>query len=259
MDYNQVESSITNKTKAILAVNIFGNAVDIKKIKKIIKKRKIYIVEDCAESVGTTYENMMTGSYSDVSIFSFYTNKLITSGEGGAVCTSNLNIYKRVEKYKNLFFGSSERFAHKDIGYNYRFTNLQAAIAYSSFKQIKINIKKIQYNAELYKKYLSCNSNIIFQETNKLTKKIWWMYPIVFKNLKNEIEPFRKYLFKNSIDSRNLFKPLDTMPFLKNISFKSVGNKNSKYLYNNGLYLPSGLDLTESKIKYICSIVNKYK
>ena len=114
----------------------------------------------------------------------------------------------------------------------------------------------LKKNGQLYFKLLSKNKNILFQETNENALKIWWMYPIVFKNLKLKINKIRSHLLKKSIDTRNLFKPLDTMSFLKKYDYQSTGNINSNFLYKNGLYLPSGLDLTNKQINYICEEVN---
>ena len=250
--------AINSKTKAILIVNIFGNPFNVKELKSKLKNKKITIIEDCAESLCSYNNGNISGSVSDISIFSLFSNKLITSGEGGVVCTTNKNYIKRINNYKNLFFGKKERFNHSEIGYNYRLSDLQAAMAYSSFLKIKKNIKNINRVGNLYKKYLSKNHRIIFQKENNNSKKLWWMYPIIFKNINNNIEKIRNHLLKNHIDTRNLFKPLDTMSFIKKIKYKTYGNKNSMFLYKNGLYLPSSYLLKENQIKYISNVINEY-
>lgn len=258
METEDIIKAITPKTKAILLVNIFGNPFDVKYLKKKLKGKKIIIIEDCAESVCSKNNGYISGSISDISIFSLYYNKLITSGEGGIVCTSNKIFNERINSYKNLYFGKKERFNHVKLGYNYRLTELQASMAYSTFLKIDENIKKINKIGFWYEKYLSKNKNIKFQTVNKNSTRIWWMYPIIINSSKNNINNLRKYLLKNKIDTRNLFKPLDTMKFLKNFNYKTYGNSNSNYLYKNGLYLPSGFNLNEKQIKFISNKINEF-
>lgn len=258
MEVDDILKAVTPKTKAILIVNIFGNPFNIKLLKKKLNGKKINIIEDCAESVHSENNGNISGSISDISIFSLYTNKLITSGEGGVVCTSNKIFNDRINGYKNLYFGNKERFNHIKLGYNYRLTELQASIAYSTFLKMHENIKKINKIGYWYQKYLSKNINIEFQTINSNSTKIWWMYPIIIKNSKNNVNKLRSFLLKNNIDTRNLFKPLDTMKFLKNFDYKSFGNKNSNYLYKNGLYLPSSYYLKKSQVKYISNVINDY-
>jgi len=258
LDTKKILQAVNSKTKAILIVNIFGNSFNVKELKLKLKNKKVTIIEDCAESLCSYNNGLISGSVSDISIFSLFSNKLITCGEGGVICTSNKNYINRINNYKNLFFGKKERFNHSEIGYNYRLSDLQAAMAYSSLLKINSNIKNINRVGNLYKKYLSKNDRIIFQKENDNSKKLWWMYPIIFKNINNNIKKIRNHLSKNYIDSRNLFKPLDTMPFLKKIKHKTYGNKNSMFLYKNGLYLPSSYSLTESQIKYISNVINEY-
>ena len=127
MDSKILEKVINKKTKAIILCHLFGHPADMDKIMKLKKKYNFKIIEDCAESHGARYKNKKIGSFGDISTFSFYSNKIITTGEGGMVLTSNLNYFKRMQGYKNLFFGKKNRFKHENIGYNFRLTNIQAA------------------------------------------------------------------------------------------------------------------------------------
>lgn len=258
METDDIIKAVTAKTKAILIVNIFGNPFNVKYLKKKLKGKNIIIIEDCAESVCSKNNGIISGSVSDISIFSLYYNKLITSGEGGIVCTSNKIFNERINSYKNLYFGKKERFNHVKIGFNYRLTELQASMAYSTFLKMDENINKINKIGFWYEKYLSRNNKIKFQTVNKNSIKIWWMYPIIIDSSKNNIMNLRKLLLMNNIDTRNLFKPLDSMKFLKTFKYKTYGNKNSNYLYKNGLYLPSGFNLNERQIKFISNKINEF-
>ena len=210
-----LKKSITKKTKAIIYVHIFGNSSEIDLISKFCKEKKIYLVEDCAESMFTKYKKKLTGTFGDISIFSLYSNKLISSGEGGFIITNKKKLYERVESYKNLFFGKSDRFNHIDLGFNYRLTNLQAAIAWQELKNFK-KYKKLNNNiGNTYKKYLN-KSKFDFQIISNECDHIFWMVPILFKN-DLDIKKVQEKLKVLGIDTRRLFKPLCSLKFIKNI------------------------------------------
>ncbi len=248
-----IVKKINKKTKAILVVHSFGNCVNVFKLKKLINNKRIKIIEDCAEAFGAKIGNVLAGTMGDISTFSFYANKTITAGEGGMVITKNKGFFLKVEKYKNLFFGKKERFNHEEIGFNYRMTDLQAALAFSQFLQYKKNIDIMKKNIRIYKKFLN-TENIEFQKINTKCKNVWWMFAFVLK--KHKASDLINYLKKNNIDSRNLFKPLDTMKFYKKKT--GIRSKNSEYLYKQGLYIPSGYDLSISQIKKVCKICNNF-
>ena len=147
----------------------------------MLKNKSIKIIEDCAEAFGAKIENKFAGTLGDISTYSFYANKTITSGEGGMVITNNKNFYYRIEKYKNLFFGNAERFDHDEIGFNYRMTDLQASLAYSQFLQLNKNMSIIKKNFRLYKKFLNTKF-ITFQKINKNCKNVWWMFAFILKS-----------------------------------------------------------------------------
>ncbi len=246
----EIIKNITKKTKAIMIVHIFGNCFNVSKLKKKLPSR-ISIIEDCAESIGAKVGKKYVGTFGDVATFSFYSNKTITAGEGGMLWTNSKKKFEIIENYKNLFFGKRERFDHNDIGFNYRMTDLQSALAFSQFKKFEINLKKINKVAKTYKKYLNLD-NIKFQQNNKC-KSVWWMIAFLIKS-KAKSKKLMNYLKKHKIDTRNLFKPINEMKFYK----KGEKKINSRYLYDYGLYIPSGYDLTEKKIKYISKKINYF-
>ena len=139
-----MKEKINNKTKAILVVHMFGHPAEMDPIIKVVKRHKLYLIEDAAEAHGTTYNNKRVGSFGDLACFSFYANKLITTGEGGMVLSNNKKLTKKIRSLRNLSFRSDRRFYHTEIGYNYRLTNMQAAIGISQIENLKnhINIKK---------------------------------------------------------------------------------------------------------------------
>ncbi|WP_075506018.1 DegT/DnrJ/EryC1/StrS family aminotransferase [Candidatus Pelagibacter communis] len=250
---DEILSKISKKTKAIIVVHIFGNVLNIPDLKKKISN-KIKIIEDCAEAPFAKFKKKYVGTLGDLGTFSFYANKTITSGEGGMVITRNKNFHKIIEKYKNLYFGDKnlKRFDHEDIGFNFRMTDLQAAVAYSQAINAKKNILKMKKNVILYKKYLDKKS-IEFQKIDNHVQNVWWMIAFVMKNKKSD--DLIRFLNKKNIDSRKLFKPLNDLKYIKG---KKQKCPNSKYLYDHGLYIPSGFDLTNNQIKRVSKACNEF-
>ena len=261
-DSKNVIQKITKKTKAIIITHIYGFPVDMNHILKIAKEKNIKIIEDAAEMIGQTYKNKKCGSFGDLSTFSFYANKHITTGEGGMILTNNKNLYNKCKSLRNLSFGNGiDRFNHDDIGWNYRMTNLQAALGCGQLKNINKIIKR---KREIGKRYISIlkNSNKIYIQPHKLkyAKNIFWVFGVLIKkNIKISRNQIVKKLNKKGIQTRNFFHPMHKQKIFKKMKIFSLKEsyKNSEHLSANGFYLPSGLGLANKEIDYVGTVLIK--
>jgi len=262
MDVDQVVKKINKKTKAIIITHIYGLPVDCKKILKMARKKNIKIIEDSAEMIGQKYYQKKCGNLGDISTFSFYANKHITTGEGGMILTNSKKIYEKCKSLRNLCFGSGpNRFNHDDIGWNYRFSNIQAALGYGQLKNIKQIIKRKRDIGKRYYKNLVSNNNIIIQPLSfKYAKNIYWVFGILLKkNSKYKRDFVVKKLYKHNIQTRNFFYPMHKQKVFMKLKIFAKKNKfpNSEYLARQGFYLPSGLGLKNREIDYVCKKVNQ--
>ena len=155
LNIEQVERKINSRTKALLIVHMFGHPADMDSIMSIVRKNKLFLIEDAAESHGAMYKKKRVGGFGDLSCFSFYANKLITTGEGGMVLSNNKKLTKKIRSLRNLSFKSERRFYHTEIGYNYRLTNMQAAIGISQIENLKTHIKIKRDNTFFYNKIIN--------------------------------------------------------------------------------------------------------
>jgi len=259
MKIEDIEKSITKKTKAIMAVHIYGYPLEMDRLVQICKKKKLILIEDAAEMLGHSFARKMCGSYGHISTFSFYANKHITTGEGGAILTNSLRLNEKIKSLRNLSFGKVNRYNHDDIGWNYRFTNMQAALGLSQLNRIKPIIRKKIYIGKYYYSLLKNNKNIYIQKPILGKKKnIYWVVGILIKNKKKLAMSVRKKLNQLGIDTRSFFWPMHKQTVLKKIGVK-FKNKfpNSEYLAKYGFYLPSGLGITQKQIRFICKNLNQ--
>jgi perosamine synthetase len=254
IDVDKIESKITKKTKAILIAHIYGLPVDLKKIIKLKKKYNLFVIEDCAEQLGQTYYKKPIGSFGDISTFSFFANKHITTGEGGMIVTNNKIFYRRFLEYRNICFSLSKpRFIHDDIGWNYRITNLQAAIGCAQLKKLKKFIRKKRLIGKMYTEELKNFKNIKLPiKSTEYSKNIYWVYSIIIKNKKIDAKRFMKILKSRGIDSRPFFCPMHMQPILKkNKLITKEKYPISEEIYKYGFYIPSGIGNTFSEIKIV--------
>ena len=209
MNFEEIKKKISKKTSAIMIVHIYGITVDIDPILAIAKSKKLKIIEDASEMHGQEYKKKKCGSFGDVSIFSFYVNKHITTGEGGMILTNKKKIYEENLKIKNLYFGKGvNRFKHQGIGWNQRFTNLQAAIGLAQLERIKEIVKKKRTIGEYYNKKLKILSNKLHLPLNSTSycKNIFWIYGLVIKDrIKVNAEFIINVLKKKGIECRPFF------------------------------------------------------
>lgn len=259
MDIEQLKKKISHKTKAIIATHIYGYPLEIDKIKMICKQKKIYLIEDAAEMLGNKYKNKFCGSFGDISVFSFYANKTITMGEGGIILTDNFNFFKKFQSYKNLCFGNKDRYNHHDIGWNYRITNMQAALGLNQLGRIESIVKKKKEIGTRYYKLLSKNKNIFIQKPKiKNLENAYWVVGIIIKSKKLTSKNLRQKLFKKRIDTRAFFWPIHKQKVFKKKKMKFKGKfDNSNFISKYGLYLPSGIGTTMDDISYVCKTINE--
>ena len=258
IDINQLENKINKKTKAIIVTHIYSFANDMDKILKICRKNNIFVIEDAAEVIGLKYKNKKCGSFGDISTFSFYANKQITTGEGGMISVNKFDLYNKCKSLRNLCFGKLNRFNHEDIGWNYRMTNIQAALGLSQIKNInKIVKKKIMIGRQYYKN-LKLNKNLtILPPFISYSKNIYWVVGILIKNKKIKSSLLAIELRKFGIMTRPFFWPMHEQQIFKKMKlFKKSKFPNSSYLARYGLYLPSYYNLNNKQIDYISSVVN---
>ncbi len=259
ININDIEKKITKKTKAIIITHIYSFPNDMDKILKICKKHKILLIEDAAEVLGLSYKDRKCGSFGDISTFSFYANKQITTGEGGMISTDNKKLHAKCNSLKNLCFGKINRFNHEDIGWNYRLTNMQAALGLSQLQDIKKIVKKKMEIGNHYYQGLSLNKNIqILPPTNTYAKNIYWVVGILIKNRKMKASTLAKKLLAKGIGTRAFFWPMHEQIIFKKMKlFNNTKFPNSSYLARYGLYLPSYFQLKKKNIDKIINTVNK--
>ena len=250
-----IEKRITKKTKCLMIPHIYGLSNDMDEIMKIAKKHNLYVIEDAAEVLGLKYKNKPCGSFGDISVLSFYANKHVTTGEGGMLLTNNPSLNNKFKDLRNLCFGSkNNRFNHYDISWNYRYTNIQAALGLSQLKRIDRIVKKKHEIGNYYYKHFKDIKNIILQP-NKLSycKNIYWVFGIVIKkNNKNNIKEVIKKLSSRNVGTRPFFWPMHKQDAFKSKGyFKNVNLPNSEFISKNGFYLPSGLGLTLKELKFV--------
>jgi perosamine synthetase len=253
MKVEDIESKITNRTKAILVVHIYGLPVEMDPIIHICKKYNLFLIEDAAEMHGQTYNGRPCGSFGDISIFSFYPNKHITTGEGGMIVCNNEEIANKCKKLRNLAFEpNGRRFVHNEIGWNYRMTNLQAALGLAQLEKIDEHINKKRQIGNLYNLGLKNLEGFSLPlKKTSYAENIYWVYGLVAENEKKLSEVVNKLTVEN-IGTRPFFWCMHEQPVFKKMGL-FLGEKypNAEKLARCGFYLPSGLGLLEKEIEYI--------
>ena len=260
MKVEQIESKITNKTKAIMVVHIYGLPTDMKKVLFLAKKYKLYIIEDSAEQLGQTYYGKPIGSLGDISTFSFFANKHITTGEGGMISTNNSKLNEKFRVLRNLSFDpKNQKFIHNTLGWNYRMTSLQATIG-------KVQLKKLSKFIKI-KRYIGNFYNNAFKNLKDLqlplvktdyAENIYWVYGLVLKNNKYKAPYYIKKLKKLGVECRPFFCPMHLQPVFKSMNlFKKNKFPVSEKLFNYGFYIPSGIGMKKKELFYVADKIQK--
>jgi perosamine synthetase len=266
MDVNQVADKITPRTRAIMPVHIYGHPVDMDPIRSLAKQHGLIVIEDAAEAHGAQYLSNRgqpnqawhrCGGLSDISVFSFYANKLVTTGEGGMVLTNDPVIAEKVRGLRNLCFRPERRFYHTQLGYNFRLTNLQAAIGLAQVERMPETVAKKRWIGESYTNRLKRFSKVQLPVEEPWARQVYWMYGMVLDEITGfSAADFARKMFEKGIETRPFFLGMHEQPvFTEQGLFKGEVYPVAERIARQGLYLPSGLTLTESQLNQVCQAV----
>jgi len=257
MNVSQIEEKITNRTKAIMAVHIYGLPVDIDPLIDLANQYKLLVIEDAAEMHGQTYKNRLCGSFGHISTFSFYANKNITTGEGGMIVTNSKSLRDRCRSLRNLCLQDKKRFIHSELGWNYRLTNIQAAIGLAQLERLEEIVEKKRRIGRWYNNLLNNLEGISLPlENTDYANNIYWVYGIVINKDNLNVEDLINLLKIEGIGSRPFFYPLHLQPVL--VDYKKFNNTKfpvSEKISKQGLYLPSGLGISHTEIKKVANVL----
>lgn len=251
IDPNEIEKAITSNTRAIIPVHIYGQPCDIGRICDIARKHSLYVVEDCAEAHGAEWHGKKVGSFGIISCFSFFGNKVITTGEGGMCITDSKDLNKKMRILRDHGMSKDRKYYHEVVGFNYRMTNLQAAIGLAQTERIDEILEWRSELEEQYKKVFAPFSEIQLQKMLDDRKKITWLVSILVNE--NQRDKILYRLKENNIDARAFFVPLSEMSIYKKYARECI---KSKKISQMGLNLPTTYDIDKDKIEKIASIIN---
>lgn len=253
IDPDKIEQNITKKTKAIIVVHLYGHASEMEKIVKIAKKYHLFLIEDCAEAIGTKYNDSYVGTFGDIGTFSFFGNKTITTGEGGMVVTNNESLSENIFKLKGQGTSTTIKYFHDVIGYNYRMTNICCAIGLAQLENVEVILAKKIKIARWYKEALQKIEGISFHEEQEKTLHTHWLASVVVDEPLNR-DDLMNHLLAYGIDSRPFFIPMHQLPIHK----RDVTLPVAESLSRKGINLPSYPELNKEDIIYITTKIKEF-
>jgi perosamine synthetase len=260
MNVGDIEAKITSRTKAIMAVHIYGLPVDMDPVIELAKKYKLKIIEDAAEMHGQTYKGIPCGSFGDISTFSFYPNKHITAGEGGMVLTNQDSIAEDCRSLRNLCFQPQKRFVHDRLGWNLRMTNMQAAIGFAQLERINEFVSRKRRMGKLYTDLLSDIKSIQLPlAKTDYADNIYWVYGLVInEELGINAEEVMRRLGEKGIGTRPFFCPMNQQPVLRKLGlFEDESYPVADRIYKYGFYIPSGMALSDDQMQKVSDSVHE--
>ena len=258
MDVSQVEAKITPRTRAIMPVHIYGHPVDMDPLFALAEKYHLSIIEDAAEAHGADYRGRKCGGLGDLSCFSFYANKIITTGEGGMVLTNNADYAERLRSLRNLCFRRDRRFYHTELGFNFRLTNMQAAVGLGQLERIEELLARKQWLGQAYTERLCALDALQLPVQQDWATNVYWMYGVVVDERTGmDAAEFARRLAERGVMTRPFFLGMHEQPALHNLGlFREERYPVAERLARQGLYLPSGLALTQEQLEQVCQAVH---
>jgi perosamine synthetase len=268
MDVSQVEQKITPRTRAIMPVHIYGHPVDMDPLTELAGRNGLAIIEDAAEAHGAEYcsgwrdgknDWRRCGSFGTLSCFSFYANKMITTGEGGMVLTNEPALAGRLRSLRNLCFRADRRFYHTELGHNFRLTNVQAAIGLGQLEQIDKALEQKRWMGKAYTERLRDVPGLQLPVEERWARNVYWMYGVVVdESTGMDAAEFAQRLAENGVMTRPFFLGMHEQPVFRQMGlFSDEHYPVVERLSRQGLYLPSGLTLTEEQLDRVCSAVKE--
>lgn len=254
IDPDRIEEKITERTRAIIPIHTYGHPADMDRLQEIAGRHNLAIVEDAAEAHGAEYKGRRVGSFGEMASFSFYANKIITTGEGGMIVTDNPERAELLQTMRNYGFTQERHFWHKVMGFSYRMTNLQAAIGLGQFERIDQLLEARRANARLYNELLADVPGISTPPESEDVKSVYWMYGVLVEDefgiTKDQL---RQKLADHGIETRSFFIPIHLQPIYSYLM--SDEYPVSEELGRKGFYLPSASSLKAHQIEFICDVI----
>ncbi len=262
MNAEQIEKKITSRTKAIMPVHIFGNPCNVREIRRIADCNNLLVLDDAAEAHGAEYRGVKTGKLADITAFSFFANKIITTGEGGMVVTDSKEFYEKLRYFRNVCFplDAPRVYTHDDIGFNYRMSNLHAAVGLAQVEKADFYKNRRIANHLLYRELLAKIPGLLLQEDEPQSLNVGWMNAVVVKSSEfgKSRDQLVEYLHEHGVETRLLFTGMHRQESLRKYGCDCSGAYPvTDWLTENGFYLPSGSNLTKEEIEFICAMIEE--
>lgn len=254
MNVDQIEAKITERTKAIMVVHIYGLPVDMDKVMDIANRHGLMVIEDGAEAHGLLYKGKKCGSFGTISAMSFYPNKHITTGEGGMVLTDDDELAERCRLFRNLCHKPGHRFVHEELGYNFRMSNIQAAVGVAQLETLEKHLPMKRCLGEYYTELLSdCKHFRLPVSETEYAKNIYWVYGMVMdKDSRMSAEEAMKFLAERKVGCRPFFYPMHKQPVFRKMGmFEGEQYPVAEWMYDKGFYVPSGIGVTKEQMEYV--------
>ncbi|SFB47861.1 perosamine synthetase [Cohnella sp. OV330] len=251
IDPKQISQAITKRTKAIIPVHLYGQVCDMDAIMQIAEQNQLFVIEDCAESHGALYKGRKTGSIGDIGCFSFFANKIVTTGEGGMCVTSNEKLQTRLRLLRDHGMSKNKKYWHEEVGFNFRMTNLQASLGYAQMEKVNQMLVERKQIEDMYKHYLKENHAISFQSDLPDRDRVVWLVSILVPAAVREQLLLR--LRNSGFDNRAFFYPLSAMNIYKSYTHS---NAQSRLISEQGLNLPTYIGISEEHVVKITNQIN---
>ena len=264
MNMDAAEQAVTSSTRAIIPVHLYGHPADMGRVMALAQQHDLFVIEDCAEALGSLYQGVHVGNFGHAAIFSFFGNKTITTGEGGMLLFNDTAMFERACILRDHGMSKERRYWHDQVGYNYRMTNIQAAIGVAQMERIGEFIERKRWNAEQYRLRLSGKVGLqLFGEVGDVVNSYWFYTVVLPPRLAEKRDEIIGKMLKNGVEVRPTFYPIHRMPPYE--SFVAAGQKYpvSNTLADAGISLPSAVNMSEADIEKVClvliDVLGKYR